>query len=71
MMQHKNLQFGEKEKHPNQGRRLLTDVQYICKMTITNYSTTQKYKSIKVYPPTSPRVMSENKVHQKGEVLCP
>lgn len=46
MMQHKNLQFGEKEKHPNQGRRLLTDVQYICKMTITNYSTTQKYKSI-------------------------
>lgn len=45
-MQHKNLQFGEKEKHPNQGRRLLTDVQYICKMTITNYSTTQKYKSI-------------------------
>lgn len=45
-MQHKNLQFGEKEKHPNQGRRLLTHVQYICKMTITNYSTTQKYKSI-------------------------
>lgn len=25
-MQHKNVQFGEKEKHPNQGRRLLTDV---------------------------------------------
>lgn len=47
MMQHKNLQFGEKEKHPNQGRRLLTDVQYICKMTIRNYSTTQKYKRIR------------------------